>query len=171
MQWLKLSRHRNECVCYFQVDTKGFWRWCITFGITEFLDLSIVRDCKERNVSETGSVSILRWKGGRHLLFRVPYKGLTSIIGCNIEFKINALVVLVNAVAWNFTSLSPNCGKWFPLRPHSSRTVRNWTTKLCRTVVTVTAKCAYALCVWMTVFGFRKECQILSPRESKPFYC
>jgi hypothetical protein len=36
------------------------WRWWITQGISGFLDLSIVRCLKEHDVSETGSVSVLR---------------------------------------------------------------------------------------------------------------
>jgi hypothetical protein len=46
------------------VDSKGFWRWCITFRITGFVDsvhrLEILITRKQ-NVSETESVSILRW--------------------------------------------------------------------------------------------------------------
>jgi hypothetical protein len=44
------------------IDSKGFWRRCITLEIAEFLDfvpLFIVLYSKEHNVSETGSVSVL----------------------------------------------------------------------------------------------------------------
>jgi hypothetical protein len=40
------------------LDPKGFWRWCITLRVTEFL--SMVRNSKEHDVSKTGSVSFLR---------------------------------------------------------------------------------------------------------------
>jgi hypothetical protein len=49
----------------FQVDTIGFWRWCIThrdIGFSDFVhrpDFSQIM--KKHNVSETGSVSVLRW--------------------------------------------------------------------------------------------------------------
>jgi hypothetical protein len=43
------------------VYPKGIWWWCITFGLHGFLDF--VRHSKEHNVSENGSVSVLRWEG------------------------------------------------------------------------------------------------------------
>jgi hypothetical protein len=40
-----------------------------------------ILETRKHNVSETGSVSILRWGGRRHLLYWVPKKELTSING------------------------------------------------------------------------------------------
>jgi hypothetical protein len=54
-----------------QLDTKGFWWWCITLTITAFswqCPSSGILNTRGHNVSETGSVSILRWEG-RHLLY------------------------------------------------------------------------------------------------------
>jgi hypothetical protein len=39
----------------------GFCRWCITFRITGFLDFVRRLNTRKQNVSETGSVSVLRW--------------------------------------------------------------------------------------------------------------
>jgi hypothetical protein len=48
------------------VDSIGFWRWCITHRITWFSDFVYRPDSKyleeKHDVSETGSVSILRWR-------------------------------------------------------------------------------------------------------------
>jgi hypothetical protein len=46
------------------IDFYGFWRWCITLS---FWTLPIVQYSKEHNISETGSVSVLSWRGWRHL--------------------------------------------------------------------------------------------------------
>jgi hypothetical protein len=57
-----------------QIVSEGFWRWCIAHGISGFLDF-IHRPVFQgtHDVSETGSVSMLRWKkGGRHLLSWAP---------------------------------------------------------------------------------------------------
>jgi hypothetical protein len=57
-----LSSCRKEKI--MQVDFNGFWRWCITLGITGFWDCpssGILKDTKGHNVSETGYVSVLRW--------------------------------------------------------------------------------------------------------------
>jgi hypothetical protein len=40
----------------------------ISSGLLGFWTLSIARYCKEHNVSETGSLSVPWWEGGRHLL-------------------------------------------------------------------------------------------------------
>jgi hypothetical protein len=56
------------------VDSKGFWQWCVTLRITGFLALcpsSGIVKTREHNVSETESISVLRW-GGRHVLCWVP---------------------------------------------------------------------------------------------------
>jgi hypothetical protein len=54
---------------------KGFWWWCITLGITDFLDfihcLSILW---EHSILETGSVSILRWKGAGAPIQLSPFR-------------------------------------------------------------------------------------------------
>jgi hypothetical protein len=46
-------------------SVKFLWQQCI-WGNTKFWALSIIRYCKQCDVSETGSVSVLRWKSGRH---------------------------------------------------------------------------------------------------------
>jgi hypothetical protein len=46
--------------------------------VTRFWTSSIVSYSKEQNVAETGSVSVLKWGGGRHLLCWVLQKELTS---------------------------------------------------------------------------------------------
>jgi hypothetical protein len=51
--------------------------------ITEFLDLPIVWYWKEDIVSETGSISILRWKGGRPTLLG-PLERATSVTGRSV---------------------------------------------------------------------------------------
>jgi hypothetical protein len=48
----------------YRSNNKNFLR----SGLVGFLTLSIVRFSKEHNVSETGSVSVLRWGVGRHQL-------------------------------------------------------------------------------------------------------
>jgi hypothetical protein len=50
-----------------------------------FWTLSIVRYSKEHNVSETGSVYVLRSVVGRHLLCWVRYKELTSVFSNNVN--------------------------------------------------------------------------------------
>jgi hypothetical protein len=42
------------------VDSKRFWRWCITHRINGVLDFYHVWYSREHSVSETGSVSVLR---------------------------------------------------------------------------------------------------------------
>jgi hypothetical protein len=46
-------------------------------GITEFMDLSIVRYYKEYNVSKTRSLSVLRWGGRKRSITQNP-EGYTS---------------------------------------------------------------------------------------------
>jgi hypothetical protein len=54
---------------------KGFWPWCVNaqnhwvFGLSP--PYTIIKNRKDK-VSETGSVSVFRWRG-RHLLCRVPF--------------------------------------------------------------------------------------------------
>jgi hypothetical protein len=55
-------------------DSKGFWQWHITYRITEFLSSVL----EKHKVSDTGSVSILKCWGRRHLLCWVPSNELTS---------------------------------------------------------------------------------------------
>jgi hypothetical protein len=57
-----------------QVDLKGFWPWCMLYRIYRiFLDFSIVLYSRKHGVSETGSVSVFRWRWGRrHLLSWAP---------------------------------------------------------------------------------------------------
>jgi hypothetical protein len=52
-------------VMYQKICLSGCWQWYITFGITEWRD-SVLRVVfwTKHSVSETGSVSIVRWKGG-----------------------------------------------------------------------------------------------------------
>jgi hypothetical protein len=57
------------------IDPKGFWRRCITFRIIVFFLLcpsSPILETRRHKVSETRSVSVLRWGGGRHLLCWAP---------------------------------------------------------------------------------------------------
>jgi hypothetical protein len=51
------------------VYSLGFWRWCITHRISGFSD--IVHRPEKHDVSETGSVSILRWGETPNLLVPV----------------------------------------------------------------------------------------------------
>jgi hypothetical protein len=51
-----------------QVDSKGVWWWCITLRITaffffKFCPSSGILENRKHNVSETGSVSVHRWRG------------------------------------------------------------------------------------------------------------
>jgi hypothetical protein len=48
-------------------DFKWFWRWCITQNYC-FFSFSIVWYSREHDVSETGSVSVLRWRWKRRHL-------------------------------------------------------------------------------------------------------
>jgi hypothetical protein len=64
----KAVRLDGNCVffvkCVFPVDSKGFWRWWITLRITGFLDFVHrpgILETRKYNVSEAGSVSVLRW--------------------------------------------------------------------------------------------------------------
>jgi hypothetical protein len=69
-----------------RIDCKGYWRWRITLEIYGFLAFSSIgRYSKEHSVSETGSVSVLRWRYGRHLLYGVRKEELISdpVIGFN----------------------------------------------------------------------------------------
>jgi hypothetical protein len=56
------------------VDSKGFWRWCITLRITGFLDffpLSGILETRKHDVSETGSIS----ETSCFLVSRIPDDG------------------------------------------------------------------------------------------------
>jgi hypothetical protein len=59
------SYSENECLrnMILHVDCKGFWRRCITHRTTEFLIFpsSGILENRKPDVSETGSVSVLRW--------------------------------------------------------------------------------------------------------------
>jgi hypothetical protein len=56
---------RRACVILtVQVDYKGFWRWCIILRSTGVFGLwpsSSILEIRKHTVSETGSVSVLRW--------------------------------------------------------------------------------------------------------------
>jgi hypothetical protein len=45
-------------------NSKGFWRWCTSFGITELLDFSIFKYSERTRRFGHESVSVLKWKGG-----------------------------------------------------------------------------------------------------------
>jgi hypothetical protein len=49
------------------VDFEGFWRWCMMYRtmrfILDFIHRLVYMTKKYHNVSETGSVSVLRWMG------------------------------------------------------------------------------------------------------------
>jgi hypothetical protein len=56
----------NPVSRYELVDFEGFWRWCMMYRTMRFiLDFihRLVYMTKYHNVSETGSVSVLRWMG------------------------------------------------------------------------------------------------------------
>jgi hypothetical protein len=79
----RISNLLNRPVQEFHVDWKGLWWCCINSQNYYVFDLgpsSGILITGEHNVSETGSVPILRW-GRRHLLCWVPQKELTSITG------------------------------------------------------------------------------------------
>jgi hypothetical protein len=74
------------------IDSKRLWLWYITISVAGFLDfVHRLEFWKEHKVSETRSVSILRWKGGAYLLSWAHYKQLcqtqpqaggTPLVGC-----------------------------------------------------------------------------------------
>jgi hypothetical protein len=66
------------------VDSEGFWRSCITHRITVFWTFpsSGVLETRKHDVSETGCVSVLRWKGGEYTYSVGPLRiELISITG------------------------------------------------------------------------------------------
>jgi hypothetical protein len=61
----------EQRVAQIMVESKGFWRLCITLSIIEFEDFVHrlgFKITKKQNVSETGSVSVFRWGEGDNLL-------------------------------------------------------------------------------------------------------
>jgi hypothetical protein len=60
----------NLLSSYNHSEYKGFWRWYITLRITRFMDFVLRSEfeiTRKDNVSETESVSVIRW-GERELL-------------------------------------------------------------------------------------------------------
>jgi hypothetical protein len=75
-------------IIVLRVHSKEFWRWCITLGITRFLDCpsSGILKTREHNVSETGSISILRWRGETPIQFGPLER--TNLNQCSLVFRI-----------------------------------------------------------------------------------
>jgi hypothetical protein len=67
--WCMFEKLSNE-IYYI----KGFWRWSITqnYWVLGPCSSSCILKTRKHNVSETWSVSVLRWGEGRHLLCWVP---------------------------------------------------------------------------------------------------
>jgi hypothetical protein len=100
------------------VDSIGFWRWCITHRITGFSDFVHRPDSKQlqekHDVSETGSVSVLRWGEIPTLLGPLEKANLdhwyyywSCIMGWEIKFIFP--VVEVRPCRWIYGSLCSQC--------------------------------------------------------------
>jgi hypothetical protein len=87
------SGGRGKCCVaneHIQVDSIGFWRWWITHRITGFSDFVHRPDSKqleEKHVSETGSVSALRWRETPPLLGPLERANLNHWTHQNFVFE------------------------------------------------------------------------------------
>jgi hypothetical protein len=100
------------------VDSKCFWRWCITLWITGVLDSVIVAflETRKQNVSGTLSVSIPRW-GGNSPTLLAPTGPINEVIsswgaqqcGCLPHLKLRVISVPLSETL--FSSLQ-NTGRW-----------------------------------------------------------
>jgi hypothetical protein len=83
-------------------------------GLLTFWTLPILQCSKEHIILGTGSASILWWKGGRHLLYQVQWKKLTSISGLRRSESESESYVTTDGQP---ASLSWNKAPFWGLRP------------------------------------------------------
>jgi hypothetical protein len=70
------------------------WTWAGNYCVFGPLPSSGILETRKNNVSETGSVSVLRW-GGRHLLCWVPYKQVTQWLTLVLSKRSNWIGVVL----------------------------------------------------------------------------
>jgi hypothetical protein len=103
-----VARHRHDKHLAWarstigRIDLKGFWRWCMLYRTIWLLLDSVHRlvcgsFTKNHNVSETGSVSILRWMEQGRPLSWAHQKELVSITGRMFIIRSWATRYLVNS--------------------------------------------------------------------------
>jgi hypothetical protein len=112
--FLKLFSEQNQFFLKTRTSVYNFcmkrsFYWGITFIFTQnywvfgLFQSSGILVNRKYDVSETGSVSVLRWRGRKHLLSWVTWKELISITG---QQWLNSCVNLTEGVQWLRLALS-----------------------------------------------------------------